>query len=1135
MGDVSKTYKIWYDVWLSKEAQRFIDDVVANGLPPPSLEDAKKIIQSYPEHEVKFRESELYEKYVVRGSTKRARNATTSDRFTASVLEKRAQQIMKEKPELSEEQAMKQADTDVQTRQKNEATDVAESADPVAAKILTNIASILMDISEDVIAIRESGPKGLDAAEAGREKDKDGKPKLTKEEEAETAMERLAKLVTIFLIPMFLGFMSKFVDLTSLSGMLITAFVGLIAYLGSTKLLTALFTVIRGLFTSLSDGMDNMLGGVFGRTKPPSTAPSVPDSSILTGGTTAPTSTPVPNAPGVPGAPGAPGAPNTVSSLTTLGQGIRDLGAGAGDAIKSILTGITDGFKYMGDKMVDVMKGALALGAIAVAFIPFAYSLKLLKDVNVGAVLAATIGIALISASVIALGNAGDSIYRGLLALTALGIAFAPFAFSLKLLKDVNVGAVLAATLGIGVVSAAVIALGNAGNSVYKGVLALAALGGAMAIFGAALSTVSGINGGELLKVGAALVGFGLAAAVLGGALANIALGSLAIALLGGALFIFGNALETISGINGGDLLKVGAGLLGFGLVAAGLGLMFPMIALGAAAMVVLAGGLMVIGKALEVAAPSLESAAESIKKLGEIDGSNLLKLGLAAAGLGLMFPMIALGAAAMTILAGGLMVVGKALELVAPSLDSATESIKKLNEIDGSNLLEVAKGIAGIGLVAVGLGLMFPVIALGAGAMTILAGGLTILGKALELVAPSLDSATESIKKLNEIDGSNLLNLGAGLFSFGLAAAGLGLMFPMIALGAVAMVVLAGGVTVLGKALEIVAPSLESAAESINKFGDIDGNNLLTVAKGIAGIGLAMVGFSAAMLASSAMGVGSAILGFFADSPLENLLEFAEDAKDVDVAGAAAAVSKLTKAIKQLDSISGANLFNIGAGLAAVSAGIVAFSASNVAAGLGNLVTKFLSFLGGGKTPVEQIIELSEKHKQIFEAGKGVESMGKGLSSFNSLDADKIEKTIKIIATLDDEQLEKLAKVASIGGAGAPAPTGTAPTGTSPSAPPQVNPAPTGTSPSAPPQVNPVPTGTSPSAPPQVNPVPTQPMQTEKLNDATQGSRQTPSNAPPAQNNTVVNQNAVNNSSVNYSGNRMGSAVQGDALAAMA
>jgi hypothetical protein len=812
VADKSENYKLWYNIWLTKLATQLVEQTTAQNI-PLTLEDAKKLLQNDTDHLTNWMASDIYQKYVARLDSKIPKNFTTADRVSTSAVKKRSAQIMSEDPSLSEEEATAQADKDIQKRQERDDKDVAKSKDPVAAKILTNIASILMDISEDVVALRESGSNALEQAEADREKGK-GKEKEKSEDRKRSKFEGLLDFVSnvlngliLMLFPFFLGIASKFVDLTKGFGLLIGSVLAAAMAFGVWLAKEKLFSMARERFF-------------------PRVPPSVPSTTPPTGPPSVPPSTGTPNVPGAPGAPGAPnapgapGAPNTrqVSSLTTLGKGIKDLGKGAGQAIKSILKGITDGFAYMGDNLTRVAKGALALGLI--------------------------------------------------------GVAFAPFALSLKLLKDVNAGAVLAATLGIGLVSASVIALGNAGNSIFKGVLALAALGGAMAIFGAALSTISGINGGELLKVGAALVGFALLAALLGPAIKFIALGSLAIALLGGALFVFGNALETISGIDEKSLLTTGKALIGVGLVAAGLGLMFPMIALGAAAMVILAGGLMVVGKALEV---------------------------------------------------------------VAPSLESATESINKLNEIDGSNLLAVAKGIAGIGL--------------------------------------------------------------------------------------------------------------------------------------------AMVVFSASMLASSAMGVGSAILGLFVDSPLENLLEFAEDAKDVDVAGAADAVSKLTKAIKQLDSISGANLFNIGAGLTAVSAGLVAFSAANVTAGLGNLVTKFLSFLSGGKTPVEQIIELSEKHRQIFEAGKGVESMGKGVDSFAGVDTEKLSKTIEIISNLSDSQLEKLAKFQA---------------------------------------------------------VQSQPAATQQLGQAREGvnnaqGEKSAQSAPPVVNN--VNNTAVNKSDTTYKSTRSGPAVKGDAL----
>jgi hypothetical protein len=860
-----------YAIWKKQQIKKLIEDAIQAGTPPPTIEQAELIVTSDPDHDVKWMASDIYQKVLdKKNPTRRPKGFNTEDRFTTDMIKKRSAEIQKQNPKMSEEEVAVQAQKDVAKREERDQKNASESKDPVAAKILTNISSILMDISENVVALRESGSNALDKAEADREKGKGKEGEEEKEKEkGKSKFEIFLDGIILMLAPFFLGLASKFVDLTKGFGLLIGAL------LAAAMMLATRFAVLKAASVATKAAI-----GVFDKINPFSRPPT----TGLPGAT-------VPGTPGIPSPAGtattttAGKAAKPVGAMTTIGKGIGDMGTGigkgmkavgkgAGEGIKFFLKGVTDGLAYMGDNLTRVAKGALALAAIGVAFAPFALSLKLLENVKASAVLAATLGIGLVSASVIALGKADTNIYKGIGALVALGAGFAPFALSLKLLENVKTSTVLAATLAIAVVSGAVIALGNAGNSIYKGVLALVALGGAMAIFGAALSTISGIDGGELLKVGAAIVGFALLAALLGPAIKFIALGALAITLLGGALLVFGNALETISGIDEKALLTMGKALIGFGLVAAGLGLLFPAIALGAAAMVILAGGLMVVGKALEVVAPNLESAAESIKKFGEIDGSNLLK-----------------------------------------------------------------------------------------------------------------------------------------------------------------------------------------------------------VAAGIAGIGLAMVAFSASMLAASAMGVGSAILGLFVDSPLENLLEFAEDAKNVDVAGAAEAVSKLSKAIKQLDSISGANLFNIGAGLSAVAAGLVAFSAANVTAGLGNLVTKFLSFLSGGKTPVEQIIELSEKHREIFEAGKGVESMGKGVDAFAGVDPEKLSRSIEIITNLSDSELEKLAKFQA---------------------------------------------------------VQSQPAATQQLGQAREGvsnaqGEKSTQNTPAVVNN--VNQTAVNKSDTTYKSTRSGPAVKGDAL----
>lgn len=709
MADKSENYKIWYNVWLSKEAKQVIDDAVKAGIPPPSLEDAKKIVQSDPKHEENWMASNIYQKYVRRNDSKIEKNFTTADRFTTSVLKKRSEQIMKEDPELSEEEAMKQADKDLQTRQKNEAGDVAGSADPVSAKILTNISSILMDISEDVLAIRESGPNGLDAAESAREK---GGKKEEKEKDekskAETFVERLAKIVSVFLIPAFLGFMSKFVDLTSATGLLKAAFVGLIAYFGSKALLTLIATSLIKLFTGIGKAfLSNVLG-----TKAPT--PAVPGTTPVPGGT--------PTAPGPASGGPAGKAAKPVSVLTTLGKGIKDLGAGISGAIKVFLTSFAQGLAAFGNP-----------------------------------------------------------------------------------------------------------------------------------------KTIAGI---------AVIIG--------------------ATAALSGLAYLFKKG-----DLKPGDFISVGAGLI------------------------TLAGGLMVMGS--------------------------------------------------------------KPVIMAARAL--------------GAALVPMAKAAA--------------VIALLGAALIPGAYAFSLFGEALKAAGEGTEKMIDNLFRLSEIDAGKLAQIGPALMS----------------------------------------------------------------------VGLGFAAFNAAMALGALAGIGQSIASFFgADSPIDTVLNFAKDAADADIVGAANAVDQLTKSLQKLSGLELDNLNQIGEGLTSLSLGMGAFAVSGVVSGLGNLVTGFLSKVTGQKTPVEQIQELAKDSKSIYDAGIGVESIGKGLTSFNSIDPDKITRTIEYLDNLDDAQLKKLSSLSAVG---------------------------------------------------------TQQAQTQQLAGAREQAQSAQTRQVAAAQNTVVQQNAVNNSSVNYNSTKMGSAVQGDALSA--
>jgi len=713
VGDVSKTYKLWYNVWLNKEAKRIIDDAVKAGIPPPSEKEARKIVQSDPQHEVKFRESALYDKYVVRGSSKGARNATTSDRFTASVLEKRAQQVMKEKPELSEEQAMKQADKDLQTRQDNEATDVAGAADPVSAKILTNISSILMDISEDVLAIRESGPSGLDAAESGREKGKDGKEKEKLPVFLEAFKEIVDTITGIFkgislvfsgvLIPLVLGFASKFIDFSSSLGLVIAAVIGFATFFGSQFLFSLIIKSISSLFMKLGTAL------ITKALKIPTT-PTVPGTTPVPGGTS------------IPGPAGK--TTKSISALTTLGKGIKDLGAGIGAAIYSFFAGFAKGLAAFGNPK------------------------------------------------------------------TALGIA-------------VMVGAT-------------------------------AALGGLALLF----------------KKG---------------------------------------------DIKWEDFIAVGVGLGSLAL------------------------GIMALGNPLVITAMNA---------------------------------------------------------LANPA---------------------AAKGLAATAI------------------------AIAVLGAAL-------------------IPGAYAFNL-------------------------------------FGEALKLAGEGTEKMIDNLFKLTEIDVDALYKIGPALMSVGLGFAAFNAAMAVGALAGIGQSIASFFgADSPIDTVLNFAKDAADADIVGAANAVDQLTKSLQKLSGLELDNLNQIGEGLTSLSLGMGAFAVSGVVSGLGNLVTGFLSKVTGQKTPVEQIQELAKDSKSIYDAGIGVESIGKGLTSFNSIDPDKITRTIEYLDNLDDAQLKKLSSLSAVG---------------------------------------------------------TQQAQTQQLAGAREQAQSAQTRQVASAQNTVVQQNAVNNSSMNFSSTKMGSAVQGDALSA--
>lgn len=309
---------------------------------------------------------------------------------------------------------------------------------------------------------------------------------------------------------------------------------------------------------------------------------------------------------------------------------IPSKGSKSGGFLKSIANGV----KKFGD--TKVLKGAVTMGILAGSVGLLAIGLKQFNGVDfkqMGKGLIAMTGLVLLAKM---LRRSTGAMLKGALAILALGAAMVPLAFSLNLMKDVGLGTI--------------------------GVLA------------------------------AALITLGVSAAILGGFVPLIAMGALAIGLLGAALIpfayaadlaatAFGNFVPDImqlSQVDGLNLIAVGAGLAAIG-----------------AGLVAMTGGSL-IGSLLEGlgslfgAKSPMEKVTEFAKGLEDVNMKPLLDLGEAFKNLGSVGNVISMFK--------NLKPSTKNLNNFSEAIDTLTEAMIRLDKGVPKELswYEKMKGLAG-------------------------------------------------------------------------------------------------------------------------------------------------------------------------------------------------------------------------------------------------------------------------------------------------------------------------------------------------------------------------------------------------------------------------------------------------------
>lgn len=156
----------------------------------------------------------------------------------------------------------------------------------------------------------------------------------------------------------------------------------------------------------------------------------------------------------------------------------------------------------------------------------------------------------------------------------------------------------------------------------------IAAIGGALIVLSFGLKSLAEVEWESMLKAGVAIGGLVVMSKLIGDNVGSMLKGALAIAALGGSLLVASMGFKAFAELDWETLAKAGVALGGLALAAAGIGAFAAPIAIGAAVIAGLGAAVWVLGEGLQAVGESVNLFVDSIERLGNIDGSNLIEVG---------------------------------------------------------------------------------------------------------------------------------------------------------------------------------------------------------------------------------------------------------------------------------------------------------------------------------------------------------------------------------------------------------------------------------------------------------------------------------------------------------------------------
>ena len=287
------------------------------------------------------------------------------------------------------------------------------------------------------------------------------------------------------------------------------------------------------------------------------------------------------------------------------------------------------------------------------------------------------------------------------------------------------------------------------------------------------------------------------------------------------------------------------------------------------------------------------------------------------------------------------------ALVIAAGALVLTTFGLKQFADIEWESIAKGAVTLLGLAGTVSLIGKIKGDVIAGALGMAIAAGSLWITAKALQEFA--------------SVDWETIGKAAVSLLAVGALIAGAGALAELIIPGALAIAAAGGALWV--------------AAKGFQEFGNLDWESIgkgLTAALGIGALG-AIMGVASPFIIAGAAALGA--------------MGIALGAVGVAMQLVGPAMESMVKQLKELAAIGGNSLLELAGGLTALGAAFVAFAGGSVVAGIGNLVTKFLSF--GGDTPIEQLIKLGANGEGVTKAAVGLAKISEAMKQMSQIPKD--------------------------------------------------------------------------------------------------------------------------------------------------